>query len=391
MTYLSSIKMRASSADRWVTCKASAVLEAQNPWTRDTGTSPFAAEGTLAHEVAEYVLQDKLGLYLEPKPSKETTTGAMWHHASGYAEYVHNLTECEYSHVTHLTEVLVKIDGAPHVSGIADYIGIGDDGRVFVIDYKYGAGVPVPVEGNRQLMVYAVGAIRIADQLGVAVDSVTLAIYQPRVFGGVSDFTYSAEEILAFREELIDAEQIITHPDRHLDKVTFRQSDKGCRWCPIKDYCRTLIDPQRIKEIMEKITTIEDYEALSMEELEEVYELSKEAKDIFAQAEKALRSRMIKGESGRSFKVVKGVQRLDTEAYSQWLDQQVMLGTITEEQAFTRKPVTQTELKKIVDRDVAKEIASLPKSEGAPRIVGIDAKGQGLHEGRAAEVFSNIF
>ena len=389
MTYLGNIKMRASSADRWVTCKASAVLEAQNPWVRDTGTSSFAAEGTRAHEVAEYELRKAVGLQPTPKPESEKTTGEMWHHASGYAEYVKNLTECHYTGVEHFTEVKVKVDGAPHISGTADYIGISE-GRGFVIDYKYGAGVPVPVEGNKQLMVYAVAALQLAERLGYELETVTLGVYQPRVFGGINDFTYSSEELKTFEAELAEADQIITHPDTNIDKVTFRKSEKGCRWCPIKDYCRELINPQRVKEIMEKLTTIENYEALSMEELEEVYELAKEAKDIYAQAEKALRGRLVKGESGQSFKAVKGVQRLDTEAYSQWLEQQVMLGNVSEEQAFSRKPVTQTELKKIVDKDVAKEIASLPKSEGAPRIVPIDAKGQGINEGKASVVFSNI-
>lgn len=389
MTYRSNIKMRASSADRWFTCRASAVLEAQNPWVRDTTSSPFAAEGSLAHEVAEYALRKKVGLPDIPKPSEETT-GEMWHHAEGYAQYVVNLTECEHTEVYHFTEQKVKPEKTPHVTGIADYIGISPDGRGFIIDYKFGAGVPVAVEGNRQLMTYAVATYLTAISLGIKLETITLAVYQPRVIGGISDFTYSAKEIDEFYQELIETDFAITHPDSRPDLVPFQKSAKACRWCPIKDYCREFYAPERLKEIMEKLNTIKDFDALSMEELEEVYELSKEAKDLFAQAEKSLRDRMLKGEKGSSLKVVAGVKRVDSEAYSSWLETQVMLGTVTEEQAFTKKPATQTELKKVIDKDLSKEIAALPKSEGAPRIVDIEAPGKALNEGKASEVFSNI-
>lgn len=391
MGWKNNIKMSASAADRWFTCRASAVLEAQNPWTRNTESSPFAAEGTLAHEVAEYEVRKRFFLGDIPKPSMEDTTGEMWHHAEKYAEYVENLTDDKNSEVWHFTEQRVSLDKSPHVRGIADYIGIDPEGRAYVIDYKYGAGVPVAVEGNKQLMVYGVAALQLADSLGVELETITIAVYQPRVFGGISDFTYSAKELRDFHSELVEADFEISHPENFPEYLTFKKSDKACRWCPIKDYCRELINPNRIKEIMEKLNSIKDYEALSIEELEEVYALSKEAKDIHAQAEKAIRARLLKGEKGQSLKAVQGIKRLDPEAYSAWLDNQIMLGTVTEEQAFTRKPVTQTELKKIVDKDVAKEIASLPKTEGAPRIVDIDAKGTELGGNKAGDFFKNIF
>lgn len=391
MSWKNNVKMSASAADRWLTCRASAVLEAQNPWTRNTESSPFAAEGTLAHEVAEYEVRKRFSLGDIPKPSMEDTTGEMWHHAENYADYVENLTDAKNSEVWHFTEQRLSLDYAPHVRGIADYIGIDPEGRAYVIDYKYGAGVPVAVEGNKQLVVYGVAAFQLANSLGVELETVTIAVYQPRVFGGISDYTYSKEEVREFQADLVSADQTITNAEKHTDFVFFQKSDKACRWCPIKDYCRELINPNRIKEIMEKLNTIKDYQALSMGELEEVYALSKEAKDIHAQAEKALRARLLKGEKGQSFKAVQGIKRLDPEAYSAWLDNQIMLGTVTEEQAFTRKPVTQTELKKIVDKDVAKEIASLPKTEGAPRIVDIDAKGTEIGGDKAENFFKNIF
>lgn len=364
-------KLRASSADRWLACRGSAVLEALNPWVRDEDSSPFAQEGTLAHSVAEYLLREKVGLPPIPRPSSQTTTPEMWAHGEDYAEYVYNLTESEHSEVFHFTEQRLKTPQAPHVSGISDYIGIDPDGRGYVVDYKYGAGVPVETEGNKQLLTYAVATLLMAEQLGIDLVTVTASIYQPRVFGGITSYTYTTDEVRKHYQALVTTDLIVSHPLEYSDKglLHFEVTEKGCRWCPIKDYCPLTIDKERMRTIMKQIGSLQDFESLSIEELEEVYALAKEAKDIAFKAEKALRNRLLRGESGKQFKAVAGVKRLSQEEYSSWLETQVMLGNISEEDAFTKTPATQTDIKKRIDKDLARELNALPRTEGVPRIV----------------------
>ena len=70
--------LSASSAHRWLECPPSAV--AAEKYT-DTG-SDFAAEGTLAHEVAELVASGASGNW------PEGTTAEMLEHAGGYRDYI---------------------------------------------------------------------------------------------------------------------------------------------------------------------------------------------------------------------------------------------------------------------------------------------------------------
>ena len=67
---------------------------------------------------------------------------------------------------------------------VPDGFGTGDcvivaEGYIEVIDLKYGAGVVVPVEGNPQLLLYALGACEAWDYL-YGIQEVTMTIYQPR-------------------------------------------------------------------------------------------------------------------------------------------------------------------------------------------------------------------
>ena len=382
----------ASSADRWLYCQTSVALTAQNPWVKDLNNSSFAQEGTLAHEVAEkYLRQRLLGETTSKRFTGPSYTPEMHEHGKSYAEYVGNLTEASVSpEMLHFVEVSTSYAQASKVRGIADYMGIDPKARrAYVIDYKYGAGVAVHPEGNLQLLTYAVAAQEIATAIGAPAETITVAIYQPRVWDGVNAYSYTAEEVEAHRERIVAANTAVLSGDR--TRLVWQSTEKGCRFCPVKFWCSQSVDPERLKEMMKKLKTLADFEVLPIEELEEVYALAKEAEDIRKRAETALRARLASGEEGVALKLVHGFNYVDKEALKDFVAGKVASGELSEEDAFEEPRVkSKTALAKVLDADGKKELKALPTTPGAPRLVGVDAPGESVASGSAENIFSAI-
>lgn len=382
----------ASSADRWLYCQTSVALTAQNPWVKDLNNSSFAQEGTLAHEVAEKYLRERL--LSETTPKKFTGlsyTPEMHEYGKSYAEYVENLTEASVSpDMLHFVEVKTSYAQAPQVRGIADYIGIDPQARrAYVIDYKYGAGVAVHPEGNLQLLTYAVAAQEIATALGAPTETVTVAIYQPRVWDGVNAYSYTAEEVEEHRARIVETNAAVLSGDS--TRLVWKSTEKGCRFCPVRFWCSQAVNVERLKEIMEKLETLADFETLPIEELEEVYALAKEAEDIKKRAETALRARLASGEKGVAMKLVPGFNYVDKEALRDFAVGKVACGELSEEDVFEEpKLKSKTALAKVLDADGKKELKALPTSPGTPRLVSVDAPGESVAGNSAENIFSAI-
>jgi len=85
----------------------------------------------------------------------------------------------------------------PHGFGTGDCIIIADK-TLHIIDFKYGQGVLVEAEQNPQMMLYALGALRIYDTL-YDIEDVAMTIYQPRR-ENISTWTISVSDLLAWAE-----------------------------------------------------------------------------------------------------------------------------------------------------------------------------------------------
>ena len=83
-------------------------------------------------------------------------------------------------------------------SAPGDCIIIGDK-TMHVIDFKYGQGVLVEAEQNPQMMLYALGALRLFDSL-YDIEEVAMTIYQPRR-ENISTWTISVADLKAWAEE----------------------------------------------------------------------------------------------------------------------------------------------------------------------------------------------
>ena len=158
--------LSASGASRWMACTPSARLEQQF----ENKTSEYAAEGTLAHELGELKLKKVLeGLSSRSFNSKLKKIQEDKLYTADMPDYVDVYVDTcleRYSEARAKTpDALFKIEQrldfsewVPEGFGTGDFVIIAD-GTMEVCDLKYGKGVPVSADNNKQMMLYALGAI----------------------------------------------------------------------------------------------------------------------------------------------------------------------------------------------------------------------------------------
>lgn len=169
--------LSASSSERWLNCNPSARLE-QAFAERETSA---AAEGTAAHALAEHKLKRRLKLRSE-RPVSVFDNEEMEIHTDDYADFVMEQVTKERRRDAN-TQVFIeqRLDFSCYVP---DGFGTGDclivsNGRLHVIDLKYGQGVLVDAEENPQMKLYALAALKLYEEQ-YQIKKVKLTIFQPR-------------------------------------------------------------------------------------------------------------------------------------------------------------------------------------------------------------------
>lgn len=234
-------RLSASAAERWFNCPGSAALVAGYP----RSSSLSAATGTFAHHIASECLlhakdpADWLGNKTLVDGHEVTCDQEMVDCVRGYIEYIaaeRLAGDKEFVEVD-LLDALKTLH--PSLGGTADYARYrASDQSVLVLDFKYGSGVAVTTEDNRQLMTYALGTLL---ALKVPAKTVTIAIYQPRleVDGEVArTFTFPAMQLMEFAAQLTDAATRASAPDAPLVPGY---------WCR-KSFCPAAKDCPKLQE-----------------------------------------------------------------------------------------------------------------------------------------------
>lgn len=169
--------LSASSSHRWLNCNPSARLEQEF----EDRTSEAAEEGTAAHALAEHKLRKALKMR-STRPVSKYDSDEMEAHTDGYVEFILEvLEEAKQQCKDPMVLIEQRLDFSCYVP---DGFGTGDclivaDHTLHIIDFKYGQGILVEAEDNPQMMLYALGALRIFDSL-YDIDTVSMTIYQPR-------------------------------------------------------------------------------------------------------------------------------------------------------------------------------------------------------------------
>ena len=253
--------LSASSSARWLACPPSAVA---NELYAEVDTE-YTQEGTLAHEVAEWVASGRSKNKTLDKGTAEGVTSEMIECARGYADYIQE--QVKRNTATVLLEQ--RVDFSPWVPdgfGTADCIIIQGN-TMDVIDYKYGKGVEVSAKDNPQMKLYGLGAL---NDYGFAfdVEIVRLHIYQPRL-NNIDVYELSAEELITWADGIV--------------KPTAEKAAKGkgkynpgehCRFCRHAGRCRALtktcteyVNTHGMKASVEVLAPWEIAEALAMESM----------------------------------------------------------------------------------------------------------------------------
>lgn len=228
--------LSASASHRWLACPPSAKLCSEVP----DEESPYAKQGTDAHELCQYLVEKELGRDVaDPTPNLEFYDAEMQESAEGYCSFVmEQIAKAKEFCPDPLVCVEQKLDYSKWVQdgfGTGDCVIVADD-TLYIIDMKYGVGVLVSASGedgsgNSQLKCYALGAL---DTFGDLYDirRIKLSIYQPRR-ENTDTFEMSVEELLKWADKVLSPRAKLAYEGNG----EFCAGEH-CRFCRIKATCR---------------------------------------------------------------------------------------------------------------------------------------------------------
>ena len=219
--------LSASSSKRWLNCPPSAKLNAEIPDI----TTEYAKEGTDAHELAEYKVNQLLGIKADnPAENLDYYNQEMEDCTDIYAQYIAEQMS-QYSSPVVMVEQ--RIDFSRYVPGgfgTGDCIIVADD-VLTVIDLKYGKGVAVEAEYNPQMMLYALGALEMFSIL-YDINEVKMVIFQPRI-ENISEFSMPISDLMSWAEnELKPKAELAAKGEGEFC------AGEHCRFCKVKATCR---------------------------------------------------------------------------------------------------------------------------------------------------------
>lgn len=355
-----------SGAHRWLYCTPSAKLEEQFPET----TSSAAAEGTLAHELAELKLRNyffaesfskrKLSAAITKLKKEELYQEEMQRYTDDYLDYIRGVATGFPAKPYAAVEQRVDFGAyVPDGFGTADCVLIS--GNVLqVIDLKYGKGVPVSAEGNPQMALYALGAYELYKLL-YPINRIRLSIVQPRISDAPSEWECSLKELLDWGAWAKGRAELA-----YKGEGEYSPGIATCRFCKAKAQCRARSDHNvkqafSIDELPPLIDAAEAGKRLLA--LEDVVKYQKDLQE-WALAE------CLKGNEVPGWKAVEG------RSSREWTDMEeafgaLVTGGIPRALLFEERPLTLAQAEKAVGKKEFQELAGnyIIKVPGKPALV----------------------
>lgn len=343
-------KLGASNAHRWLVCPGSVSAEDGLPNT----SSPFAEEGTLAHELAE------LSLRTGSAALDAFSDQVMADYVRVYVDYVNVLATGSDAF-----QIETRVSYADWVSrgfGTADAIIIRD--RVLhICDLKYGMGVRVDAEENPQAMLYALGALALTE-LVYDVDRVQIHIIQPRL-DHISQWEVGVPALLRW------AEWVKQRAEETQAKDAPRvPGEKQCRFCRAKASCAALLrmTQETILADFDNLDAMPKADTLTDAQMRQALEAKPLIEAWLSAIETLVKDRLASGAGFPGYKLVEG------RSNRQWLDEQkaeaALRDLIGEHAAYSPpKLISPAQAEKVLGKKRAGEITDLvTKPPGAPTL-----------------------
>ena len=382
--------LSASGASRWLNCTPSAQLEDR---FGEKKSSSYAEEGTVAHELAElYLSKDLFNMgdaafesKLEEIMSNKLFNEEMLEFVPIYTDYcseefisakaTSNFAIIEIEQRLDLTEFI------PDSFGTADGVIIKDD-VMQVIDLKYGKGVPVYADWNKQLMLYGLGALRKYDTM-YDISEIVLTIVQPRI-NNISSWQISVSDLLEWAHS-----ELKPKADMAFAGEGELSPGEWCKFCSVKNKCRKLYEQQ-----ME----IAKYEFASAEFLtdEEIADLVIRAPKflewINSIQEYAQEKAVTERKEWPGLKLVEGVSRRKWAAEDSIIVETLFakVPELSEDDIFDMKLKSISGIEKLIGKKrFATQFAELTvKPQGKPQLVSINDKRPAMGNDQAKLDFS---
>jgi len=365
-------KLSPSAANRWLTCTKSAQLEESFENTE----SSHAAEGTLAHDLAELLTRSELGELskrtVAQRMSKikksEYYDAEMLEYCQGYADFIvdtlRTATELCPDAFVELESKLDLSEYVPGGFGHSDAIIIADE-VLEVIDFKYGRGVLVESELNAQMMLYALGAYNKYKDL-YDIEIIKMTVYQPRIQRSPNSYEMKLEELLDWAETYVKPRAELADKG----EGEYCPTPDACKFCRAKHICRA-----RAEENLKAFDAIGDPDLLSLEEACEILQRTKDLKTWITDIETYVTAELYKGVPAPGFKLVAG------RSLRKWMSDQAVIDEL-EANGLDTSEFTETKLlsvaqleKRFGKSEVERMVgAMIDKPVGKPTLAPIDDK-----------------
>lgn len=365
--------LSASGAHRWLACTPSAKLEDQFPDTE----SEAAAEGTLAHELAEmkvrnYFFPKELGKRKLNSAVKKLSESGLWKdemqgYTDDYLDYIKTtalslksmpsvrIEQRVYFKEYTLADPEDEIEG----SGIADCILLYRD-TVHVIDFKYGKGVPVSAEENPQLMLYALGAYQ-AYRMLYPISKAKLTIVQPRL-DSISEWGCPVDDLLKFGEYVKERAALAVKGEGD-----YSPGKDVCRFCRASAQCRARAEENvRLAFFTDKLPPL-----ISNEEVGQYLEKGEDVAKWLEKLKEYALKECLAGKAVPGWKAVEGKGGREWADIDKAFDILTKSGLAPEEMLWERKPLTAPQTEKLIGkRDFQESVGEFViKKPGKPALV----------------------
>lgn len=413
-----------SRAHRDLHCAGAAAMEHGLPDT----SSEYADEGTAAHELAAMCLNEGkdasayLGRVIQVnhgtlKYRTFTVDDEMAAQVQKYVDSVRLYASTgefsgpgPYEH-TLLVEQAVPIDhitGEKGAEGTSDAIIITADGsELQVHDLKYGQGVRVDAEENEQLMLYALGALKVVELLGYEPERVRLVIHQPRL-DHLSEWDCPIKWLLGFsmgaREKYSRCRDAFDRSFEWIgagdwDRLNYlNPSEDACRFCKAKATCPALA--RFVQETVgEDFEVIAEHGAPTITEPSNTAFLSKcmAATPLIEDWCRAVRAKveaeLFAGNAVPGFKLVQGKRGARAWSDESEVEKTLKSFRLKQEEMYSFKLITPTAAEKLLKtkpKRWKKLTGLITQSEGSPSVAPESDKRPALVIGKVEDDFEAL-